>query len=107
MGRLRRHDQPAAAEPLQNSERNQRPHAPAHSTQCRAGKKDENRALQDDAPAEEIAELSVQRYNHGLSEEVGSDHPRQPLEAAELAHDGRERRRNDRRIERGQQDREQ
>ena len=63
--------------------------------------------LQHDLAAVQIAELSVERRDDGLREQIGGDDPRELLEPAELADDRRQRRGDDRRVERGEQHHEQ
>ena len=51
--------QPAAAEALHDAERDELGQVLGHPAQRRAGEEDDNRRLQHDAAAEEIAELAV------------------------------------------------
>ena len=53
--------------------------------------------------AVQVAELAVQRRHDRLRQQVRGDDPREVLEAAEVADDRRQRRRDDRLIERGEQ----
>ena len=63
----------------------------------------DDRRLQHDLAAEQVAEFAVQRHDDGRAEQVGGDDPRQVVEAAEFADDGRQRGRDDGLIERGEQ----
>jgi hypothetical protein len=82
-------------------------HRARRTAERRADEEDHHRRLQHALAAVEVAELAVERGHHGLGEQVGGDDPRQPLETAELADDGGQRRGDDRRVERGEQQHEQ
>ena len=56
-----------------------------------------------DAPAVGIAELAVERRHGGGGQEIDRHDPGQVLEVAELAADGRQRRRDDGLVERRQE----
>ena len=101
--RLGRDGEPAPAESLNGAEDDELGHVPAQSTERGAGEKEEDCALQDAFASVQIAELSVEWRDDGLREEVRGDDPRESRESAELADDGRQRRRDDRRIERGEE----
>ena len=101
--RLRAHHQPARAEPLHGAERDQLAHRLAQPAQHRAGDEDQDRDEEHGLAPVHVAELAVERRRGGRREQVGRDHPRQVLEAAELADDRRQRRRHDRLIERGEE----
>ena len=101
--RQRQHDQPAAAQALQGAERDQLGHVLADSAQHRADQEQHDRRLQQRLSAVQIAELAVQGPGHGRREQVGGHHPGQVRQAAEVAHDGGQRGRDDRLVERGQQ----
>jgi hypothetical protein len=57
----------------------------------RAGDEDRDRRDEDRLAPVEVAELAVERRRDGRGEQVGRDDPRQVVEAAEVAGDGRER----------------
>jgi len=63
-------------------------------------------ADQQHAPAAvDVGELAVERRDNGRGEQVGGHHPGEVLDVRIGAPDGRERRRDDRLIERGQEHR--
>jgi hypothetical protein len=101
------HEETAAAEPLQRAERDQLRHVLADPAQRRANQEDHDRALQDELAAEEVAELPVDRPDHRRSQQVGRDDPRELRDAAEVADDRRQRRGDDRLVERREQQHEQ
>jgi hypothetical protein len=96
----RHHEQTAAAEPLDRPERDQLRHALRHPAERRADEEEHERELEDALAAEEIAEFSVQRTDHRRREQIRGHDPREVLEAAEVADDGRQRGRHDRLVER-------
>ena len=99
----REHEQPAAAEALHGAEGDQLRHGLRQTAQRRAGEEDHECDLQQPLASVEIAELPVQRPDDRRGQQVGRHHPREVLEAAEVADDGRQRRRDDRLVERGDQ----
>ena len=99
----RRHDQAAAADPLEGAERDQLAHVLREPAQRRADQEDDDRRLQDDPAAVQVAELPVHRPDDGRGEQVRGDDPGQMLDPAEIADDRRQRGRDDRLVERGQQ----
>ena len=101
--RLRADHQPAAAEPLDEPERDQLGHPLRQPAQRRAGQEQHQRALQHDLAPVEIAELAVQRRDRGHRQQVRRDDPREVLEPAELLDDRRQRGRHDRLIQRREQ----
>ena len=103
----RDHDQPAGAEPLHGAKADQLPHALREAAERRADEEDHDRGLEDDLAPVEIAELAVERPGNRRGQQVRRDDPGQMVEPAELADDGRQRRRDDRLVERGQQQDEQ
>ena len=101
--RERDHHQSAGAEPLQGAEADQLRHRLREAAERRPDQEDHDRGLQHPFAAVEVAELPVERPGDGRSEEIGSDHPREVGDSAEVADDRRERRRDDRLVERGQE----
>ena len=101
--RERRHHQPAAAEPLHRAERDQLAHVLREAAERRADEEDHDRRLQHELAAVEVAELAVERAGDGRREQVGGHDPREVLDAAELADDRRQRGRDDRLVERREQ----
>ena len=97
--RLRQDHQPAAAEPL---------HAPPddeprevrrqRGTDARHGEQ-ADRDEEEVAAAPQVAELAVDRHDQGGGQQVGGGHPRHVRDAAEVAHDRRHRRRDDRLVQ--------
>ena len=96
----RHHEQTAATEPLDRSERDQLRHALRQPAQGRADQEEHERELKDALASVKIAELPVQRPDHRRREQVRGHDPREVLEAAEVADDRRQRRRHDRLVER-------
>jgi hypothetical protein len=72
---LRRHHQPAAAEALDRSERDQLGHPLRHAAQRRADQEDHQRGLQHDLAAVEVAELPVERRDRGDRQQIGRHDP--------------------------------
>ena len=105
--RQRRHDQAAAPEALQGPERDQFGHVLADPAERGADQEDGDRRLQDDLPTIEISELSVERAGDRRGQQVGGDDPGEVLDPAEVADDRGQRGRDDRLVERGQQQDEQ
>ena len=104
--RLRTHQQAAAAEPLDRPEHDQLGHALREAAEGRADEEEHERALQHDLAPIEVAELPVQRRHDRDRQQVGRHDPRDVIEPAEVADDGRERGRDDRLVERREQHRE-
>ena len=99
-----RHDhQSAGAEALERTERDQLAHVLRQPAERRPGEEDHDRRLQHLLAAVEVAELPVQRAGDRRRQQVRRDDPRQVLEAAELAHDRRQRGGDDRLVERREQ----
>ena len=99
----RDHHQPAAAETLQRTERDQRRHVPREPAQRRADQEDNDRRLQHRLAPVEVTELPIQRRHHRRRQQVRGHHPREMLDTAKIANDRRKRCRDDRLIERRQQ----
>ena len=100
--RLRADHQPAATDALQGPERDELPHVLRQPAQGRADQEHHDREQEDLLAAVEVAELAVDRRRDGRGQQVGRHHPRQLGEPAQLADDRRQRRRDDRLVERGQ-----
>ena len=66
-------------------------------------RKHDQRELEDDLAAVQVAELAVDRRHRGLREQVGGHHPGDVVEAAEVADDRRQRGRHDRLVQRRHQ----
>ena len=99
----RRHDQPAATDPLQGAECDQLAHVLREPAEGRADEEDHDRRLEDDPAPVEVAELAVERPDDGRGEQVRGHDPREMLDPAEVADDRRQRRRHDRLVERREQ----
>ena len=104
---LRAYDQAAAAQSLDGAERNQLDHRVRQAGQRRTDQEDHDRRLEEHLPAIHVAELAPQRRRHRGGEQVGRDDPGQMRQPVKIACDGRQRRRDDRLVERGQQHSEQ
>ena len=98
-----RHDQSAAAEPLQNAEGDQLGQILRETAKRRADEKNDDRRLQYDAPSEEIAELAVKRHHDRRRQKICRDDPRKMRKPPDVADDRRQRSRDDRLIERSKQ----
>ena len=68
---------------------------------------DQHAELENPLAAEQVSEFPGQHGGHGLGQQVGGDHPAHVPGAAEVADDGRQRGRDDRLVQRGQQHAEQ
>ena len=71
----------------------------------RADDEDRDRGDEQALAADQVAELAVDRQRDGGGEDVGGGDPEHVVDAVELADDGRQRRAEDRLVERGQQHR--
>jgi hypothetical protein len=69
----------------------------------RAGQEDHQGDLEHDLAAVKVAELAVHGRHRRLRQQIRGDHPGDVVEASEVADDRRQRRRDDRLIERGHQ----
>ena len=101
--RLGAHHQPAAAEPLNRAERDQLAHALGGAAERRADEEEHQGGLEHELAAVEVAELAVERCHDRDRQQVRGDDPGEVVEPAELAHDRRQRRRDDRLVERRQE----
>ena len=100
---MRQHDQAAAAEPLERAEGDQLGHVLADPAEGRADQEEHDRALEERLSPVLVAELAVERPGHGGGEQVSGHHPGEVVETAEISDDRRERGRDDRLVERGEQ----
>ena len=89
---------------LQRAERDQLGHVLRDPAERRADEEDHDRDLQRHLAAVEIAELPVERPGDGRRKQIRGDDPREVLESTEVADDGRQCRRDDRQVERCEQD---
>ena len=101
--RLRPDHQSSGADPLQCAEADQLAHRLREPGQHRSGEEDQDRREEERLAADHVAELAVHRSRDRRGEQVGGHHPREVVEPAQVANDRRERGRNDRLIERGQE----
>jgi hypothetical protein len=74
------------------------------TAQRRAGQEDHDRGQEQVLAAVLVAELAPQRRRCGAGQQVGGHDPGQVAQAAEVADDGRQRRRHDGLVQRRQQD---
>ena len=103
----RDHEEAAAAQSLDRPKDDQLGHVLADPAQRRAGEEDHDRRLQDELASVEIADLAVERAGDRRGEQVGGDDPGELGDPAQVADDRRQRRRDDRLIQRCQQQHEQ
>ena len=96
-------DQPPGAETLDRAERDQLGHSLREPAERGADQEDHDRRLEDELAPVEVAELPVQRRGDRRGEQVRGHDPRQVLDPAEVADDRRQRRRDDRLVERREQ----
>ena len=101
--RLGADHQPAGADPLQRPEPDQLGHVLRQPGQRRPDEEDHDRRLEKLLPAVEVTKLAPQRGRDRRGEKVGGHHPGQVVQAMQVARDRRQRRRDDRLIERRQQ----
>jgi hypothetical protein len=101
--RLSTHQEAAGAEPLDRAEHDQLGHRLRQSAERRADQEDDERRLQHDLAAVLVAELAVERRDDRRRQEVRGHHPRQVREPAEVADDRRQRCRDNRLVQRCEQ----
>ena len=89
--------------PWSARKRDQLVHRLAEPGEHRAGEEDEDRGQEDGLAPVHVAELAVDRRRDRRREQVRGDDPREVVEAAEVADDRRQRGRDDRLVERGQE----
>ena len=102
---LRQRENAAAADPLQAAGEDERDHVGRDRAGGGAGDEDADAREHHGAPPVDVAELAVERRDHGGGQQIGGHHPRQQLEVAEVAPDGRQRGGDDGLVERGQEHR--
>ncbi len=102
---LGQRDQAAAADALQAAGEDQGQHRGGERAGDRAQDEQRDAGQQHGAAAVDVAELAVERRHRGRAQQVGGDHPRQVVEVAQLAADGRQCRRDDGLVERAQEHR--
>ena len=95
--------QAPTAQALDGPEGDQLEHRMAESRQRRAHQEDHDGGLEERLAPVLVAELAPQRCRHGRSQQVRGHHPGQMGCAVEVAHDGRQGRRDDGLVERGQE----
>ena len=99
-----RHDA-AAADALQAAAEDQHQHARRGGAGGRARHEHAERHQHHAAPAVNVAELAVERRDHGRGQQISDHHPGQVLEIVEGAADGRQRRRHDGLVQRAEKHR--
>ena len=100
--RLRKRQQPAAAEPLECARDDQPHHRGCKRTPDRADGEQRDGHQEHRPPAVDVAELPVERSHRGRRHQIGGHHPRQALDIGEFAPDRRQGRRNDRLVKRAE-----
>ncbi len=93
----------AAAQSLDRPKDDQSGQTLAETAERRSDQEDDDGRLEDNFATVEIAELPVERSRDCFREEVGGHDPGDVIESAEVADDRRQCRRDDCRIERGQE----
>jgi hypothetical protein len=92
--------QPTAAEALCEPRHQELVHRLRHAAGQRPGEEDADRAQQDATAAVEVAELPVEGHRGDHRERVRRHHPGHPGEAADVVDDRRQRRGDDRAVQR-------
>jgi hypothetical protein len=87
----------------QSAEGDQLAHPLRDPAEGGADQEDHDRGLEHELPAVQVAELPVQRRGHRRGQQVGGHDPGQVLDPAEVADDRRQGGRDDRLVERRQQ----
>jgi hypothetical protein len=100
-GRDREREQAAGADPLHAAEDDELRHRLREPAEQRADEEDHDREEDQRAPAVDVAELPPQRHRDRAREHVGGEDPRVARQPAEVGDDPRQRRRDDRLVERG------
>jgi hypothetical protein len=88
---------------LQGAETDQLNHRLANTAQRRPEKEQQDRRLQHDLAAKQVAELAIERRHDRRGEQVRRHDPRQMRKPTKLADNRRQRRRRDRLVERGEE----
>ena len=99
--------QAAGAEALQGAEGDQLVHGVREAGQRRADQEQHDRDHQESLAAVHVTELAVEQRGDGGRQNVGRHHPRQVVQAAEVADDARQRSRDDQLVEHRDDEREQ
>ncbi len=94
---------PPAPMPWTARQRDQPGHAAASPHSAEADDEDRRAELEDQLAAEQVAELAGEHRRDRVGQQVRRDHPGHVPGAAEVADDGRQRRGDDRLVERRQQ----
>ena len=92
----------AAAQALHDAEGDQRRHVPGARAEQRAEQEEDDAGDQDRLAAEGVGELAVDGQGDGDGEQVAGEQPGEDGEAAEVAHDLRDRGGDDRGVEGGE-----
>ena len=95
--------QPAAAEALNATERDEFVHALGGPAQHAAEDERDDRQLEDPLAAVQVAGLAPQRRRRGTGQQVDGDHPRQQVAAVEVTDDRRQGGRDDGAVEGGEE----
>ena len=103
--RVREGEQATRSEPLDDAERYELVHRLRKPAEHRAQEEDRDREHPQQASAVDVTELAVQGHGDGHREDVRRDHPGVARQAAEVVDDRRQRGRDDRLVERSQQER--
>ena len=91
--------QATRTDPLDGPGPDQPLHAAGQAAQCGSDDEDGDAGLEDELASEQVAELAGDGRGDRLRQQVGRHHPRDMVAAAEVADDGRQRRRDDRAVE--------
>jgi hypothetical protein len=101
--REREREQAAAADALQPAEGDQLEHVLRRSAERAGHQEHDDGELEDALAPVEVTGLAPQRRRGGTGQQVRGDHPGEQVAAVEIPHDRRQRRRDDRLVERGQE----
>lgn len=102
---LRQRHEPAATQALHRAQDHESAEARCQGTTHRRSGEDREREEQRAAPAEAVAEVTVQRRGDGRRKEIRHHDPRQVGDCVERVGDARQRAREDRLVDRGQEHR--
>src|SRR5205085_248471 len=103
--REREREEPTGAEALERAEDDQLRHPPRRAAERRADEEEPDRDEEERPPPVDVAELPVQRHGDRGREHVRREDPRVAREPAEVADDPRQRGRDDRLVERREEER--
>ncbi len=104
---LREGEEAAAAETLHGTGADQDEDVRGERGDQRAEEEQPERGIERRPPPVDVGNAAVERRDRGCGKQVGGDDPGQILRVAEVAADGRHRRRDDRLVERGEEHRRQ